>query len=49
MSENPETETRRRVSVDWIAVGVAAAVAVLAATRLLPDIPWDSVTIPLIK
>nr|BFE58503.1 hypothetical protein GCM10020063_030290 [Dactylosporangium thailandense] len=49
MSENPETGTRRRVPLDWIAVAVAAAVAALAAARLLPDIPWDSVTVPLIK
>ncbi|WP_433223318.1 hypothetical protein ACQP00_25815 [Dactylosporangium sp. CS-047395] len=42
-------EERQRVSLDWIAVAVAAVFAVLAAVRVLPAIPWDSVTIPLIK
>jgi hypothetical protein len=43
------TGPRRGVSVDWIAVAVGAVFAVLAATKLLPTIPWDTVTIPLIK
>ncbi|WP_034593772.1 hypothetical protein [Hamadaea tsunoensis] len=51
-AETPATDPagpRRGVPVDWIAVAVGAVFAVLAAVRVLPAIPWDTVTIPLIK
>jgi hypothetical protein len=49
MSEIETPRPPRAVSVDWVAVAVAAVFAALAAARWLPAIPWDTVTIPLIK
>ena len=34
------TDTIGRIGVDWWATIVAGAIAVLAATNLLPKIPW---------
>ena len=47
----PRTDAgpRRLVSADVLAIVVAAVFALLAASRLLPDIPWDSVNIPTIS
>ena len=39
---------RRLLSIDVIAIVIAAVFALLAVVGLLPSIPWDTINIPTI-
>lgn len=40
LPDSPPPDTRRRLSLDWIAVLIAGVLVLAVAIGLLPVIPW---------